>query len=232
MDLPRIAFSTKRLTTNRGRALVRAITYAQFQWSRRRSHSRIPWRRIGRICLGIASPFIVIAIFALGAVFGWPVMLAAISVLGAVVIWPDRHELPQRLAALRPANVVPKDASTLVKILCYVTQISDENTLWNELWRAWYWTRGSVAILVVVGGLIAVEELFGIAAMFIAMMVVLLLLSQQNGGGVSAEEAAFLLGDSALPPPGKPQLPPSGTPQIGRSSTAIAPSRPGPVARR
>jgi hypothetical protein len=42
------------------------------------------------------------------------------------------------------------------------------------------------------------------------------------------------LGDRkpALPPPGKPQLPPSGAPKIGRASRAVAPSRPGPVARR
>jgi hypothetical protein len=60
-------------------------------------------------------------------------------------------------------------------------------------------------------------------------------LLNRTGGGYAGnpEELLELMGDSPLPPPpAKPQLPPSGTPRIGRASTALTPSRPGPVARR
>jgi hypothetical protein len=227
----RIAFSAKGLTLSHGRALVRAVI--EFRHAKRlASRSSRFWRVAFRVCLAIAAPFIVIAIFALGAAFGWPATVGATVALVTLCVWRDRHQMPERLATLRPANVVPTNANTLVKILCYITKITDENTLWNELWRAWYWIRGMISGLIVLGGLIAVEELFGLAAMFIAGAAVVVLLNRQNGGGVSADEAALLLGDSALLPPGKPQLPPSGAPQIGRASTALTPSRPGPVARR
>jgi hypothetical protein len=101
--------------------------------------------------------------------------------------------------------------------------------------RVTFWVRFYIGLSIILGGVVAVEEVFGLAPMFVALMVVyLVLLSRQNGGGgISADDAAFLLGDQALPPPsGNPQLPPSSTPQVGKASTALTPSRPGPVARR
>src|SRR5262249_13874969 len=79
---------------------------------------------------------------------------------------------------------------------------------------------------IILGGVVAVEEVFGLAAMWIAVAGVYLFhiwLLNRTGGGYAgnAEELLELMDDSrpSLPPRlGKPKLPPSGTPQIGRAS--------------
>ena len=106
--------------------------------------------------------------------------------------------------------------------------------------RVTFWVRFYIGCGIILGGVVAVEEVFGLAAMCIAVAGVYLFhiwLLNRTGGGYAgnAEELLELMGDSPslLPPrPGKPQLPPSGTPQIGRARTALKPSRPGPVSRR
>jgi hypothetical protein len=106
--------------------------------------------------------------------------------------------------------------------------------------RVTFWVRFYIGCGIILGGVAAVEEVFGLAAMWIAVAGVYLfhiwLLNRTGGGNAgNAEEMLELMGDSPPslpPPPDKPQLPPLGTPQIGRASTALTPSRPGPVARR
>jgi hypothetical protein len=106
--------------------------------------------------------------------------------------------------------------------------------------RITFWVRFYIGCSIILGGIVAIEEVFGLPAMWIAVAGVYLFhiwLLNRTGGGYAgnAEEMLELMGDSppSLPsPPGKPQLPLSGTPQIGRASRAVAPSRPGPVARR
>jgi hypothetical protein len=59
------------------------------------------------------------------------------------------------------------------------------------------------------------------------------LLSGRRAPVYLAEDDSRLWDDKpSLPPPGKQALPLPGTPQIGRASSALTPSRPGPVARR
>jgi hypothetical protein len=86
---------------------------------------------------------------------------------------------------------------------------------------------------ILVGGIAAVEEVFGLAAMWIVVAGVYLfhiwLLNRTGGGYVGyAEEMLVLMGDSgpSLPPPGKQALPPPSTPQIGRSNQALTKHRP------
>jgi hypothetical protein len=91
------------------------------------------------------------------------------------------------------------------------------------------WLYGSTGI--VLGGLVAVYNLFGMSAFWLAAAGVILfsmwVIARTGGGGGADPEIYKWMG---VTPPGKPQLPPSGTPQIGRASRAVAPSRPGPVA--
>jgi hypothetical protein len=101
--------------------------------------------------------------------------------------------------------------------------------------RATFWVRFYIGCGIILGGVVAVEEVFGLHAMWIAVARIYLfhiwLLNRTAGGYTgNAEEMLELMGDrppSLLPAPDKPQLPPSGTPQIGRASTALTPSRPG-----
>jgi hypothetical protein len=118
--------------------------------------------------------------------------------------------------------------------------------------RITFWVRFYIGCSIILGGIVAIEEVFGLAAMWIAVAGVYLFhiwLLNRTGGGYAgnAGELLELIGDSP-PPPGKPQLPPSGAPQIGRACTAIARrssntsptvsgrqdnnSRPGPLVRR
>jgi hypothetical protein len=93
------------------------------------------------------------------------------------------------------------------------------------------WLYGSTGI--VLGDLAAVYNLFGMSAFLVAAAGVILfsmrVIARTGGGGGADPKMYEWMG---VTPPGGPQLPPSGTPQIGRASTAVAPSRPGPVARR
>ena len=103
--------------------------------------------------------------------------------------------------------------------------------------RVTFWVRFYIGCGIILGGVVAVEEVFGLAAMWIAVAGVYLFhiwLLNRTGGGYAgnAEEMLELMGDSPPSLLDKPQLPPPGTPQIGRASTALTPSRPGPVARR
>jgi hypothetical protein len=118
MDLRRIASSTKQITSNRSRALMRAIIeFRHTKWSSR-SRSRFPSRLIGRTCLIIAAPFIFFGIFAVGAVFGWPVMLTIVGVLGAICIWHGRQLLEHPIAKWQP----PPNAGMLLKIASFIAQ--------------------------------------------------------------------------------------------------------------
>jgi hypothetical protein len=100
------------------------------------------------------------------------------------------------------------------------------------------WLYGSTGI--VLGGLVAVYNLFGMSAFLVAAAGVYLfcmwVIARTGGGGGADPEMYEWM---CVTPPGKPQLPPSGTPQIGRASTAPTVSgrqgnnsHPGPVARR
>jgi hypothetical protein len=82
---------------------------------------------------------------------------------------------------------------------------------------------GSTAL--VLGGLIAVYENFGMAAFWGAVLLIVLmcLRMQRHTPVYFGDGEIFRLGGGtpALPPPGKPALPAPGAPQIGRSSTAL-----------
>jgi hypothetical protein len=74
-------------------------------------------------------------------------------------------------------------------------------------------------------GLVWLYYTFGLAAMWMAVLgIILLAIWMEGRTPVYYRDADWLGSDPALPP--------SGTPQIGRASTALTPSRPGPVARR
>jgi hypothetical protein len=95
------------------------------------------------------------------------------------------------------------------------------------------WLRFYIGCGIILGGVVAVEEVFGLAAMWIAVAGLYLfhirLLSRTGGGYAgNAEEMLELMGDSqpSLPPrAGKPQLPPSGGTQIGRSQRPALPGQ-------
>jgi hypothetical protein len=93
--------------------------------------------------------------------------------------------------------------------------------------RVTFWVRFYIGCGIILGGVVAVAEVFGLAAMFIAVAGLFLfhawLLNRTGGYSGNAEEMLALMGE--LPPPGKRALPPPGTPQIGRSQR---PALPGP----
>jgi hypothetical protein len=85
---------------------------------------------------------------------------------------------------------------------------------------------------IILGGLAMLIEWYGFQGMIGGVFAVYMLYLWSLrwvpvGGGADPEMREWM----GVPPPRKPQLPPSGTAQIGRASTAITPSRPGPVAR-
>jgi hypothetical protein len=124
----------------------------------------------------------------------------------------------------------------LRKIILWITGTSIEEAR-MLFWRGVFWVCSATFIGGILLGLVAVYEQFGMAAMWLAVLLLYLLYLWTEhrkpiyfGGG---DDMLWLDGRKpTLPPPGKPQLPPSGAPQIGRASSAVAPSRPGPVARR
>jgi hypothetical protein len=110
----------------------------------------------------------------------------------------------------------------------------DIRTLWH---RICFWAYFYISCSILLGGLVALYSLFGLAAMWLGVVAIYLLhiwLLRRTPVycGDGSEFGLDLGGSAPILPPGKPQLPPSGTPQIGRASTALTPSRPGPVAHR
>jgi hypothetical protein len=104
------------------------------------------------------------------------------------------------------------------------------------LWRALFWVYFVTGTGFMLGGLYAVYLAFGFAAMYACIFILFLVYVRlQRRVPVYFDDDPIMLGGDpprSLPPPGRQALPPLGTPQIGRVSTASAPSRPGPVARR
>jgi hypothetical protein len=90
-------------------------------------------------------------------------------------------------------------------------------------------------IAVVLLGLSSLYVEYGMALFWLGVVSVcgIGLLSGRRAPVYLAEDDSRLWDDKpSLPPPGKQALPLPGTPQIGRASSALTPSRPGPVARR
>jgi hypothetical protein len=106
----------------------------------------------------------------------------------------------------------------------------DARTLFR---RALFWVRLYAGTGIVLGGLVAVYDLFGMAAFWVAVAGVYLFcmwVIARTGGGGGADPEMYTW--TGVTPLGRQALPPSGTPQIGRASRALTPSRPRPVARR
>jgi hypothetical protein len=134
----------------------------------------------------------VIAIFALGAVFGWPAMLAAVAALVGFCVWRE-HQLPKRPP--EPIDWRHDIAHTVAFTMVVIVVLP---VTFGLVWV--FYNLGHVALWVCVGAICWLcAWLEGRAPM---------------GGGDWLSDS--LLGHSTG------ALPPSGTPQIGRASTAVA----------
>jgi hypothetical protein len=105
------------------------------------------------------------------------------------------------------------------------------------LLRAVFWVYFVTRCGIMLGGLVALYVLFGLAAMWLGVVAIYLLYIWQLQRapvyfGDGSEFGLDFGGSAPILPPGRAALPPSGTPQIGRASRALRPNRPGPVARR
>jgi hypothetical protein len=255
MDLRRIASSAKQVTSNRSRALIRAVNSIEV-WRRTKrltsGRNRHFWHIICRICLVIAAPFIFFGIFAAGAVFGWPVMLTIVGVLGAICIWHGRQLLEHPIVKWQP----PPNAGMLLKIASFIAQRPLDK--YDLAYYAFNAVVGTILLALTLGMVWVAYWLadnLGLGTVFVFALAVVMLCAYIEQRCTPVYMGRDWLTDrmlghntQQLPPPAPPQLPPSGTPQIDRASTAIARrssntsptvshrqgnnSCPGPVARR